>query len=154
MLYKTVSSPAFLILISFGVLFGAVSVLDEQLDFLLSNYHMNFMPHEISLENEIVILIATFGVMLEHRYWIIEKIHGSAIPEKERQLDSGIQRDGVALILVAVMLELTASTFSGINFWINDASLLKYVEILVLLIFNAIAVLLIFRFLLRMTGFR
>ena len=73
MIYRLAGSQATLIAITLSILVGATGIVTEQLGFLTENLHMNFIPQEVGLEENIAILVAGFGVFLEHRRWLLDR---------------------------------------------------------------------------------
>lgn len=139
MFYRLAGNHLTLVVITFSVLFGAAGIMTAQIDFLVENHTMNFIPTETGLEQNIAILIAAFGVFLEHRRYILNKIYSDAIPANIEQFDDYTHNTGVMFILVAILMEATDLFFLALNNWSFDTARLKYVEITLLFAINILA---------------
>ena len=140
MIYRFSASPLALILITLSILIGSAGIMTDQVRFLLANHNLNFLPDEIGMESNIVILIAGFGVFLEHRRWLLERIYPDGIPEPVDLFDKYSHDIGVLLILIAILMESADILFLAFNTWGLEMTWLKYVEISTLFFMNIVAV--------------
>jgi hypothetical protein len=140
MIYRLSGSNVTLLLITLSILVGAAGVMTDQVKFLLTSHSMDFIPTEVGLEENIAILIAGFGVFLEHRRWLLERIYPNGIPDPVDQFDRYAHDMGVLLILIAIFTEAADLLFLALNSWGFDMIWLKYFEISVLFAANILAV--------------
>jgi len=73
MFYRIAASRPTLYLITLCILIGAAGIMTDQVEFLINNYNLDFIPGEVELEANIAILIAAFGVFLERLGWLAER---------------------------------------------------------------------------------
>ncbi len=111
----------------------------DQISFLITNHDLNFIPGEIGLEEGITILIATFGVFLEHRCWLLERLYPDGLPGAVEQFDDFAHDIGLYLILIAIVIEAHDILFLALNKWGLDFPGLKYTEITMLFASNLLA---------------
>ncbi len=149
MVYRLAASKSALFTFSFFILLGVAGIMTEQIRFLVDNHQMDFIPGEIDLEEDIAILLAAFGVFLEHRFWLLERVYPDGVPEPIREFDIYGQRFGIYLILIAVLIECLDMAFLAMNIWGLDNSGVKYLEICLLFAGNIVAVAGILRFCFR-----
>jgi len=140
MIYRLSGSNFTLILITLSIIIGATGVMTDQVKFLLTSHSMNFIPAEVGMEENIAILIAGFGVFLEHRRWLLERIYPDGIPDTVDAFDRYAHDMGVLLILIAIFTEAADLLFLAFNSWGLDMNWLKYFEIGVLFAANILAV--------------
>ena len=150
MIYRLAGSHFTLALITISILIGCAGVMTEQVVFLKSNYHMNFILDEIELETNIVILIAAFGIFLEYRHWLLERNYPDGIPEDIDKFDKNSHDISVLLILIAILAESVDLFFIALNHWGIAFTVLKYTEISILFFANITAIALIGIFGLRL----
>ena len=112
MIYRLAGSRFTLLLINFSILIGTAGMVTMQVEFLTTNYQLNFIPAEVGIEENIAILIAAFGVFLEYRRWLLDRIYPDAIPDSVYQFDRYSRDIGVILILIAIFME-SAGLFSS-----------------------------------------
>ena len=146
MIFRLAASKSVLFTFSFFILLGVAGIMTEQITFLLDHHQMDFIPAEIDLEEDIAILLAAFGVFLEHRFWLLDRIYPNGVPEPLREFDLYGQKFGIFLILIAVVIECLDMAFLAINIWGLDNSTIKYLEISLLFAGNILAVSGILRF--------
>lgn len=51
---------------------GAMGRLTTQFNFLVDNDHLDFVPEVINLKGNVAILLAAFGVFLEHGRYLLD----------------------------------------------------------------------------------
>jgi len=140
MVIRLAGSKFTLKFITLIILFGAAGIMTDQIVFLVENHHMDFIPAEIGLEADIAIQMAAFGVFLEHRGWLLDRIYLDGIPETVKQFDRYCHDVGVLLILIAVIIESVDLFFLALNNWGIEFAGLKYTEIALLVAINLTAV--------------
>ncbi len=143
---RLAASQTTLMVFSLLILLGVLGIMTEQLRFLLANHQLDFIPSEIDLEEDIAILIVAFGVLLEHRFWLLERIYPNGVPAPVQKLDLYSQKFGIFLIIIAVIIECFDMAFLALNIWGFDHSGLKYFEISILFSANVVASLSIARY--------
>ena len=121
MFFRFAGSYFALVLITISVLIGVTGVMTNQIQFLITNIDLEFIPSEIGLEEEIVILIAAFGVFLEHRYWLLDRLYPDGIPADVKTFDQYTHEFGVFLILLAIFMEATDLGFLALNNWVLNS---------------------------------
>ncbi|MGB0670638.1 MAG: hypothetical protein ACPGNT_04025 [Rhodospirillales bacterium] len=136
MFYRLAGSHLGLLLMTAIILVGFAGMMTDQLRFLIENAHLNFIPEEISLEEDINVLIAAFGVFLEHRGWLLGRIYGEAIPLRLQAYDRYCHDTGVLYIVMAILLECADVLFLAANNWGLDGAGMKYAEIATLFVCN------------------
>lgn len=149
MLYRAAGNHYMLLFITFGILLGTAGIMTEQIEFLADNYHLNFIPAEINLEENIAILIAAFGVFLEHRSYLLAKMFPEGIPDKVNEFDEYCHFMGVMFILIAIFVVALDLFFLALNTWGIELPVLKYGEILVLFCINGLTIFLLMVFSLK-----
>jgi uncharacterized membrane protein len=92
------------------------------------------------MEENIIILIAAFGVFLEHRRWLLDRMYPDSMPESVDVFDRYSHDIGVFLILTAIFMESVNLLFLALNNWGIDFPGLKYAEITLLFAANLIAI--------------
>jgi hypothetical protein len=132
MIYRIAGSHFALIFITLGIMTVSAGLMTEQIEYLASNYGLDFIPNEIAMEGNIVILIACFGVFLEHRHYLLEKIYQDRIPEAVDRFDRYSHHVGVMFIMVAILIEFLDLLFVSMNSWGISGSWFKFIEIAVL----------------------
>jgi len=145
--YKISCSVSVLIVMAVGVLIGVSGIMSEQVEFLLHNYKINFVPTEISLEEDIVVLVAAFGVFLEHRCYLINKAYPIDIPKSVELIDKYSHKIGIFLILLAVFMEMIDLLFLAVNNWGMSFLTLNFIEVSILFSLNVIVSIIILRYL-------
>jgi hypothetical protein len=75
MIFRLAGGHRSLLLLTIVILIAFAGIMTEQIKFLAENHHMNFIPAEIGLEQDITILTAAFGVFLEHRRWLLDRMY-------------------------------------------------------------------------------
>lgn len=143
MIYRIAGGHMTLVFITICILLGSAGIMTEQIQFLAANHHLNFIPTEVSLEENIAILIAAFGVFLEHRCYLLRRIYPDGIPDTVEQFDQYSHNIGVMFILVAIVIVAIDLLFLALDTWGINLSVLKYVEISILFSINLIAALML-----------
>jgi hypothetical protein len=144
MIYRIAGSQNMVLFTSLAILFGTSGIMVEQFKFLAEHHHLNFIPGEVALEENIVILIACFGVFLEHRRYLLNKIYETNIPGFIEQFDQYSHNMGVMFIMIAILIEALDLCFLALNKYRIDFPGLKYFEILLLFVINIMASILLF----------
>ncbi|MBT3766470.1 MAG: hypothetical protein HOB79_04885 [Rhodospirillaceae bacterium] len=139
MIYRVAGNHFTLCFISLVILLGAAGIMTQQVQFLADNMGMNFIPTEVALEENIAILIAAFGVFLEHRIYLLRKIYPDTIPESVAEFDQYSHNVGVMFIMLAILMEATDLFFLALNSWGFAMSSLKYLEISILFSINVLS---------------
>ena len=139
MIYRLAGSQSALHAINLCILLGIAGIMTEQIQFLSAHFEMNFIPEEVAMEQSIAILLAAFGVFLEHRRYVLERIYPDAIPEPIQQFDHYSHNIGVMMILIAILMEALALLFLAFNSWGFNFAGLKYIEISLLFGINLVA---------------
>lgn len=135
-----------LYVIVLGILFGTLGICWLQIQFLIENHHLNFIPGEIAFEENIAIVIAAFGVFLDLRRWVIRSHYGDEIPEAEQIRSTFCQQRGVQFILLGILIEVVDLCFLAITNFGLDTPLFLYSELVVLFVFNLFAITLLITF--------
>ena len=112
---------------------------------MLENHQLDFIPAEIGMEEDLAILLASFGIFLEHR-WLLERVYPEGVPEPVAKFDLKGRKFGILLILLAVLIECFDMAFLALNTWGLDHSGLKYFEVALLFAGNVLAVVGVTRF--------
>ena len=146
MIYRLTGSHLTLQLISLSVLIGTAGIMTDQIKFLTTNHKLNFIAAEVSMEENIAILIAAFGVFLEYRHWLLDRKFPDGIPDAVHNFDRYAHDVGVTLILIAIFIEATSLFFLAFSSWGVEFSGLKYLEVAMIFVANISAVLIISRF--------
>jgi len=139
MIYRLAGSHATVILLTIAVMIGSAGIMTQQVQFLLAHHQLNFIPSEVNLEGSIAILIASFGVFLEHRRYLLDRIFADGVPATVDAFDRHAHHVGVMFILIAITMEAVDMLFLALNNWRFDTVGLKYVEISILFIINSLA---------------
>ncbi len=100
---------------------------------------MNFIPAEVNLEDDIAILLAAYGVFLEHRRYLLDMIYKDGLPPAIEAFDDYSHQFGVLMILVAVLLVALDLLFLALSTWGITFLSLKYLEISLLFLINLLA---------------
>ena len=140
MIYRLAGSRFTLLLITFSILIGTAGMVTNQVEILTTNYQLNFIPTEVEIEENIAILIAAFGVFLEYRRWLLDRIYPDAIPDSVDQFDRYSRDIGVVLILIAIFMESADLLFLALNSWDIEFAGLKYAEVALLFAANLVAI--------------
>jgi len=140
MLYRIAASRLTLHLITICILVGAAGILTDQVEFLLANYQLDFIPGEVELEANIAILIAAFGVFLERLGWLSEWAVAMGM---EAFASDALNRDahdvGNALILIAIFMEAVNLLVLALDTWGLASPGMKFVEVGLLFAANVFA---------------
>lgn len=139
MVYRCLGHYFTLVLVTLGVMIVDAGIMKEQITFLIGHIETNFIPTEVEMEGNIVILLACFGVFLEHRHYLLEKVYPNGLPESVDQLDRSSHHVGVMFIFIAILTELLNLLFLTLNSWGVVSTGLKFAEISVLFSINAAA---------------
>ena len=91
------------------------------------------------MEEDLVILIAAYGVFLEYRYYLIEKVYPNGFPFTVKELDDYAHEIGVILILLAVIMEVVNILFLAVNNWGFSSLVFNFIEITILFVLNLVA---------------
>jgi hypothetical protein len=146
MMYRLAASRSALVLFIVVIFLGVAGIMTEQISFLLASHQLDFVPAEISMEEDIAILLAAFGVFLEHRFWLLDKIYPNGVPEPAKKFDLYAQHVGILLIMIAVFIECFDMLFLAFNTWGFSNAGLKYLEVTFLFVCNTVAVLSLVKF--------
>ena len=130
-----------------GIVFGAVGIGALQVDFLIEHLKGNFIPGEITLEEDIAIVIAAFGVFLDNRRWLVRAKYGDDQPESEVSLSAVCQHYGVGFILLGIFIEVIDLAFLALNNYGLGSGTLKFIEVGVLFLLNIGSILMLIRLL-------
>ncbi|MGB0681138.1 MAG: hypothetical protein ACPGOV_00425 [Magnetovibrionaceae bacterium] len=149
MFYRLAGSHRGLLLITLIILIGLTGMMSDQIRFLAENHHMNFIPGEVEVEAGINVLIAAFGVFLEHRNWLLSQIYGDQVPKVVADYDQYCLDTGVLFIILAILIECADVLFLAANNWGLDGPAISYAEIAVLFVCNLGLLVAVLRFFLR-----
>lgn len=149
MLYRAAGNQYTLLFITFSILLGTAGIMTKQIHFLTDNFGLDFIPAEINLEENIAILVAAFGVFLEHRSYLLVKIYPEGIPENIKKFDVYSHNIGVMFIFVAIFVVALDLFFLALNTWGIEFPALKYWEITILFCINGMTALMFVMFFLK-----
>lgn len=138
MLYRFAGHHYTLVFIALGVMTVEAGVMTDQVEFLLAHLETNFIPAEVAMEGSIVILIACFGVFLEHRRNLLAKIYPEGVPERIERFDRSSHHVGVMFIMIAILTEFLDLLFLALDSWGVNWNGLQIVEIATLFTINAL----------------
>lgn len=138
MLYRCFGNPFTIILLTFGIMTVGAGTMTDQVAYLMAHLETNFVPDEVKMEGSIVILLACFGVFLEHRRNLLEKIYPDGLPDDVDRFDRESHHIGVMFIMVAILTEFLDLLFLALNSWGFVSSSLQFIEIGTLFAINAV----------------
>ncbi len=150
MIYRIAGSHLTLGCITLSILLGTCGIMTQQVEFLIENHHLNFIPAEIVLEDDIAILIAAFGVFLEHRGYLLKKVYPDGAPYTIERFDVYAHDFGVMLILIAILIVALDLAFLAFSTWGITFASLKYIEILALFAANVLVTIMMLVFTYRL----
>ena len=93
------------VFVTLGIMVVDAGAMTEQIVFLIAYLETDFIPAEVEMEGNIVILFACFGVFLEHRRYLLDKIYPDGLPGSVEQFDHASHHIGVMCILVAIVAD-------------------------------------------------
>ena len=140
MIYRLAGHHATLVVATLCIMTGAAGIMTEQVQFLATNHHMNFIPAEVGMEENVAILIAAFGVFLEHRRYLLEKVYAGPIPEPVDAFDRYSHGVGIMFLMIAILMEALNLLFLAMNTWGFDGPVVKYTEIAFMFALNVLAI--------------
>lgn len=143
---KFILSKSLLLFFSLFIIIGTLGIITDQVDFLLKHYQLNFVPGEISLEENIAILLAAFGAFLELRPSVTEHLYENSPPAIEIAINDIAQLYGVYIILLAISIECIDLGILALETWSLNYPILKFIEIFILFSLNLVAVILLIKF--------
>lgn len=137
MVYRIFGNHFTLVFVMLGIMVVGAGVMTEQVTFLAAHLETNFIPSEIEMEGSIVILLACFGVFLEHRRYLLAKIYPDGLPDTVERFDRSSHHIGVMFILVAIITEFLDLFFLALNSWGFASTGVRFAEIATLFAINA-----------------
>ncbi|MBO6520569.1 MAG: hypothetical protein JJ900_08515 [Rhodospirillales bacterium] len=147
MLYALTINPWIIILAGAGIIFGAVGIGVLQFQFLMENMHMNFVPGEVNLEEDIAIVVAAFGVFLDNRRWLVRGRYGDNVPDHEQTFSELCQKFGVGLILMGIFIEVVDLGFLALDNFGFTLPMIRYSEVGFMFLLNLGAIFILVRLL-------
>ena len=81
MFYRWFGNHFTLVFVTPGIMVVGAGAMTEQIVFLTAHLETNFIPAEVEMEGNIDILLACFGVFLEHHRYLLDKIYPDGLPE-------------------------------------------------------------------------
>lgn len=114
----------------------SAGTMTEQVEFLLSQLETNFIPTEVEIEGSIVILLACFGVFLEHRRYLLSKIYPDGVPDALARFDRSSHHIGVMFIMIAILTEFLDLFFLALNSWGLVMKSVQVTEVAILFAIN------------------
>jgi len=94
--YRWFGNHFTLVFVTLGIMVVGAGAMTEQIVFLTAHLETNFIPAEVEMEGNIVILLACFGVFLGHRRYLLDKIYPDGLPESVEQFDHASHHVGVS----------------------------------------------------------
>jgi len=152
MFYRLSASHIILALITIATILGIVGIMLQQFDFLALHFNSNLIPEETSLEMDISILLASFGVFLEHRNYLLDKIYPQGPPSPVKIFDDYSHNVGVILLLMAILMEILDLLFNALNNFGLELAGQQYIEISVLFFLNFITLTMLLVYLFRLAS--
>ena len=151
-MYAFASRPIALVIGVIGIIFGVCGIAYLQLQYLIQFYNESLIPGEVSLEENVAIAIAAFGVFLENRHRILTAAQGNDLSQRDIDISELCQKIGFPLLLLGILIEVVDLIFLALyNYgWVSHLSDLMEVGFLFLL--NAFALFLLTRFLIMLLG--
>lgn len=137
MVYRLFGNHFALIFVTLGIMVVGAGAMTEQVTFLAAHLETDFIPSEVEMEGNIVILLACFGVFLEHRRYLLAKIYPDGLPEPVKRFDNSSHHIGVMFILVAIVTEFLDLLFLALNSWGFVSAGIRFAEIATLFTINA-----------------
>lgn len=137
MLYRIFGNHLTLVILTLGIMVVGAGAMTEQIRYLAAHLETNFIPAEIEMEGNIVILLACFGVFLEHRGYLLAKIYPNGVPDPVAQFDRSSHHVGVMFILIAIVTEFLDLFFLALNSWGFVSTAFQITEIATLFVINA-----------------
>lgn len=138
--------PLVLFLSSIGILIGIIGICALQVDYLINNYNLSFIPGEVQLEENIAIVIAAFGVFLDNRHRLVRAVYGENPSGREVRLSALCKEYGFSLVLLGVFIEIVDLCFLAMNSFGIVTALVEYAELSLLFFLNIFALALVARF--------
>lgn len=137
MIYRWFGSHFTVVVFTLGIMIVGAGIMTEQVLYLTAHLETNFIPAEVEMEGNIVILIACFGVFLEHRRYLLDQVYPHGLPESVKRFDRTSHKIGVMFILVAILTEFLDLFFLALNSWGFVSPTVQFVEIATLFTVNA-----------------
>ena len=137
MFYRWFGNHFTLVFVTLEIMVVGAGAMREQIVFLIAHLETNFIPAEVEMEGNIVILLACFGMFLGHRRYLLDKIYPDGLPESVEQFDHASHHFGVMFILVAIVVEFLDLFFLALNSWGIVLPTVQFVEIAMLFAINA-----------------
>jgi len=136
-IYRLFGNHFALVFVTLGIMVVGAGAMTEQITFLAAHLDTNFIPSEVQMEGNIVILLACFGVFLEHRRYLLAKIYPNGLPDSVEQFDESSHHIGVMFILIAIITEFLDLFFLALNSWGVVSTRVQFAEIATLFAINA-----------------
>lgn len=137
MIYRLFGNHFALVILTLGIMVVGAGAMTEQVRYLTAHIETNFIPAEVAMEGNIVILLACFGVFLEHRRYLLAKIYPNGLPDSVEQFDRSSHHVGVMFILIAIVTEFLDLFFLALNSWGFVSTGIQVAEIATLFVINA-----------------
>ncbi|MGB0631597.1 MAG: hypothetical protein ACPGRZ_12975, partial [Alphaproteobacteria bacterium] len=137
-LYRCFGNHYTLVVVALGVMLVSAGTMTDQVEYLSAHIETNFIPEEVAMEGSIVILLACFGVFLEHRRYLLHKIHPEGIPEAVQRFDRSSHHIGVMFIMIAILTEFLDLLFLALNSWGFTSKGVNFAEIAALFAINCV----------------
>jgi hypothetical protein len=137
-IYRLFGSHFALVILTLGIMVVGAGTMTDQIRYLSAHLETNFIPSEIAMEGNIVILLACFGVFLEHRGYLLAKIYPNGVPESVEQFDRASHHIGVMFILIAIVTEFLDLFFLALHSWGVASTGAQVVEIATLFVINVV----------------
>ena len=136
-IYRVFGNHFALVFVTLGIMFVGAGTMTEQVRFLAAHLQTDFIPSEVEMEGNIVILLACFGVFLEHRRYLLAKIYPDGLPDAVDRFDRSSHHIGVMFILIAIITEFLDLLFLTLNSWGFVSTGIRFAEIATLFAINA-----------------
>lgn len=137
MVYRIFGNHFTLVFVTLGIMVVGAGAMTEQVTYLAAHLETNFIPSEVEMEGNIVILLACFGVFLEHRRYLLAKIYPDGLPDAVERFDRSSHHIGVMFILIAIITEFLDLLFLALNSWGFVSPGIRFAEIATLFAINA-----------------
>lgn len=138
MLYRCFGNHYALVVVALGVMVVSAGTMTEQVEFLRAHMEKNFVPAEVAMEGSIVILLACFGVFLEHRHYLLARIYPDGVPDHVHRFDRSSHHIGVMFIMIAILTEFLDLFFLALNSWGFIAKEIQIAEVATLFAINGL----------------
>lgn len=137
MVYRIFGNHFTLVFVTLGIMVVGAGAMTEQVTYLAAHLESDFIPAEVQMEGNIVILLACFGVFLEHRRYLLAKIYPDGLPDAVERFDRSSHHIGVMFILIAIITEFLDLLFLALNSWGFVSAGIRFAEIATLFAINA-----------------